>query len=1064
MKYFEYYKTSSIQKQFWALYKMNQTSPSFVLSYGYDLFGDLNINILKKTFSLLLRRHEILRTNFEEINGEIMQRVSDDFRADFLLRDLSGERDAIKLDQKIFQKEISRVFALEKDKLLRIRLNKKDSKNYTLVIIAHHIIFDGWSLDILIDEMEKIYNSLLTKKEIKLPDLPIQYKDYSDWEQSKEYEELIKKQKKYWFKKFCGHIPVLDLPIDSRRLPEVTYAGNQTSIVVNKNTANKIKYFANKNSVTVFSFLNAVFSLMISKLSGQDDFVIGVYPSTRERLELQNLLGPLFNMLAIKIHVEQNATFLDFLNKFNHKITEAFDNKDYNFEQLIRELNLPNDQSRTPLFNVAFEFFKGKTINLKGIKFKKRLVNNYTAKVDLMVRVLDTGELNFESHYNSDLYTEKTMQLWLKYFSNLINSILKNPHSTIKSLSLLDSQTIKHFLTSCSTSSPYPKNKPIHKIFEEQAARNPLKIAVEFQREKLTYKELNERANRLANYLIRQGLRKGHCVGIMLDRSPDFIVANLAILKAGAICLIIDTSYPDKRIAYMLNDVKVKAVVTMEKIIKTRKLKMKVKPWYVDIKKESVDNDKNPGVSVNSVDLAYIIYTSGSTGQPKGVMLTHRGIVNQVFHRIGMLEVKENFTLCHSGPIVFITTPLQIYTALFSGCSLIVYDNEIIRDPRLLFYNVDKHKITAFELGTFLFDSYLISLSDKTYKKFTLKNLKKIFIAGSKLNANMAHLFYKNYPKIQLINAYGQTECSGMTLFSPVPKTGQVFEGKPTANNYVYVLDKNMKLVPPGVIGELYVSGDGLAKGYLNQLQKTKEVFLPNPFIRGAKIYRTGDFVKMSYDGNITYISRADQQIKVRGNRVEIGEIETVFAKYPGVKKTVILAKEDKNKRGDNYLIAYFTAKDKINQELVRDFLRQSLPEFMVPSFFIQLDEFPLSINGKIDKFSLPNPNTHKVATKFEPPKTDLEKKIAEIWKEVLKTKRVGINDVLFDLGGQSIKIVEISAKTKAKLGINVPVIKFFKYPTIKKLIDYIKNGDKTIIDKNFNFGKNNIKKIFSRK
>ncbi|HRY52966.1 MAG TPA: non-ribosomal peptide synthetase [Candidatus Portnoybacteria bacterium] len=597
--------------------------------------------------------------------------------------------------------------------------------------------------------------------------------------------------------------------------------------------------------------------------------------------------------------------------------------------------------------------------------------------------------------------------------------------------------------------------KTIHQLFEEQAKKNPNNIALDFKGQKITYRELNGLANCLAKKLVSQGLKKGDYVGVMLNRSMFFIVADLAVLKAGGISQPINIDYPQERIDFMLADTKAGIIITSAQLREQVEQKLGKKKGHLVLELDKKEpNEKQIDKSdlnrkIKPDDLAYILYTSGSTGRPKGVMLYHQGIVNQLFHRQKMLRINSGSVLCHNGTIGFITTPLQIYSALAFGGKLVLFDEGTINNPELLFKKIDDTRVNVLEISVPLLEAYLEIIDENPKKKYPLKSLKEVFIAASKLGTVTASRFYCRYPKIKLFNAYGQTECSGMTLFSPVPfnKNIQVIvEGKPTLNNKVFVLDKNLKLLPPGVPGELYISGRGLAKGYLNLPEKTKEVFLPHPFIKGERIYRTGDLVKRLVDGNIVYLSRADHQVKIRGNRIEPGEINTQLNKCPEIKSSLVVAKKEKDNQGketeENYLIAYYVVRKnkKISRDEIKKRLKAILPDYMVPAFFIELEKFPLNVNGKLDLLALPEPDKDQLVSKnkYQPPKTELEKQLAAIWQEVLGVKKIGVNDNFFDLGGNSLKLIKVFSKIEKRLGVAAPVIKMFEYGTIKSFQEFL--------------------------
>jgi len=598
--------------------------------------------------------------------------------------------------------------------------------------------------------------------------------------------------------------------------------------------------------------------------------------------------------------------------------------------------------------------------------------------------------------------------------------------------------------------------KTIHQLFEEQAKKYPHKIAVSFDSQKLTYQELNNRANRLAAFLINKKIKKEEIIAIAMKRCPEMFVAILSVLKAGGACLLVDPGFPPKRIGQILKDSRTKIILTCEETTFSFAHKKGV---IINIKKLPYQPfSKNKTLDITPKNLAFILYTSGSTGKPKGVMLEHKGIINQVFHRIKFMNLSSNYQLALNSPVSFINFISQSFAPLFIGATLNIFSDEESLSPMATIKKAEKLKINQVELSIPAIRIYLSFIENHKKNKTNLKSLKVLLVTGEKLTPDLVNLFFKHYPKIRLMNPYGQTECCGMTLSNEIKFKKDlkiISEGKPTTNNQAYVLNRDMQVQPIGIPGELYISGKSLARGYLNDPQRTKKIFLPHPFIKGKRIYKTGDLAKMHEDGNIEILGRVDRQVKIRGNRVEPGEIETRLLKHKDIKQCVVVAREDK-KSQEQYLSAYFAAKKNVDVSGLRNFLKKTLPGYMIPMVFVRLKELPLNQNGKIDRLNLPEPILESTS-KYKPPRTNIEKKLVKIWQEILEVKKIGLNDNFFDLGINSLKAIRINSEINSLLKIKISLIEFLKYSTIKEIVKCIEKKHK------LNLFKNNKKGIIKK-
>ena len=723
--------------------------------------------------------------------------------------------------------------------------------------------------------------------------------------------------------------------------------------------------------------------------------------------------------------------------------------KMFSFEYLIEKLNPERDLSRSPIFNVMFQADPEpeQIFSLAGLKTNGRMFKNKTAKFDLKMRARETGRgrIMLSCEYNSDIFLPETVRRFLRMMEILADSVCRHPEKRISALEIMDKQEKQKLLDAWNdTRQAYPKDKALSRLFENQAKKTPDNIAVQFEKQKLTYRELNERSNRLAHYLRSRGVKPNDIVAVATERNFDIAVTTLAVHKAGGCCLLIDTDYPDKRISHILKDAKAKIMLVSADRGQKRKYGFRGEMIDMNDSRKFRDMITDNPVSANAPgDLAYILYTSGSTGRPKGVMITHRGVVNHCLNRISIMEISADDRLPLSIPLAFVPVTAQFYAPLIAGAELIIYPKEIIRDPVSIFRRIDNDRASILlEISVSALKAYMDSGAC-----LRLKTLRSVGVSGEKADSRTLDGFLFAYPRKTLFYAYGQTECGGMTLCHPISRRAytkhlkSVTEGRPVGNVNAYVLDKNLKLLPLGLPGELYISGDGLARGYLNDPQKTKEVFLPHPFRKEERIYKTGDRARMHPDGNIEILGRIDHQINIRGLRVEPGEIEANLKKNGRIKDCVVVKHEET-------LAAYYTTVNEkpLKIEDLKDRLKTALPDYMIPAYFAHLKAFPLNRNGKLDRSALPAPaEAHLARHKYEAPRGTTEEKLSAIWKEVLGIRKISRYDNFFDLGGHSLRAISVLARINKEFSVDLPVKNIFLHPVLSELAANI-NAQKKII------------------
>jgi amino acid adenylation domain-containing protein len=831
-----------------------------------------------------------------------------------------------------------------------------------------------------------------------------------------------------------------------------TYNGDTKYISIDKNTVKKLRQLAEKNNTTLFTLLFAVFNVFLHKISDQKDFVVGTLIANRNLKEAQNLIGCFLNNLSIRVKFKKDYNFIEFLFYTKNKVLKAIENGDYQFEQLIEKLNPNREISQSPIFNVMFQLHdkRDKIIKFNNLEFKNILSGNNTTKFDLKIRVVETQDdrIILSCEYNTDIFKKETIQKFLDIIETISRDVAKTPNKAISEIELVNKEEKNKLLYGLNNKKEcYPKNKPLNKLFEEQVKKTPNLIAVEFEEHQLSYANLNKEANRLAYYLREEKRIKINSVlAIATKRNLDLAVAIIAVHKAGCGCLLIDTSHPKERIKEILNNAKVKYVLVSEET-KTINKKYGINRNVISINTKKIKESENINNIVNlskAVDIAYLVYTSGSTGKPKGVMLSHKNILNTVLSRSKKLDIRSEDVSCLSVANSFVPITFKFYTPLLKGSKLIIYKDEIIRDYYELFSRADKDKVTILDVGVQGLKVYL-KILDKN-NKLALNNLRVLLPIGEKVEKILLDVFFENYKKCDILIPYGMTEFSGVITFNKIKSenTKKDYDRNIiTANNQVYVLNSNLKLLPTGFCGEIYCSGDSLSKGYFNDAQRSKKVFLNHPFIKEERIFKTGDIGKINTQGELEVIGRSDHQIKIRGHRIEPGEIEANLKKHNHVKDAVVIAKENK-KDNDKYLVAYYITEKKNKKETTKQIskekeelkskLKRILPDYMIPSYFIRLDKFPLNQNGKLDRSNLPEPKEKDLdKDKYLAPKTEIEKKVAKIWQEVLNVKKISRNDNFFNLGGHSLKAIQVVAKINEMFKIEVSLKSVFINPILSE-------------------------------
>ncbi len=968
--------------------------------------------------------------------------------------DLSNSKDIEKESKKIVEETTGKVFNLEIAPLYKVKIIKLNDLEHIFVLVMHHIISDGWSIGIMVHELSEHYESYLSDKETKKNKLEIQYADYANWMNNWLKDEVLEQKLKYWKEKLEGIPEILELPLDYTRPPLQTFNGDSINFVIEKDTIDKLRNINIKEGLTNFMSLLTVFQILLSKYSRQDDIVIGSPIANRTHSKVEELIGFFVNTLIIRNQLDINSTVIETLKQTRAIILESFNNSDVPFEYIVDAVQPERSMSHSPLFQVAFVYQNNvnDSLKLKGLEIENYKFENTTAKYDITLYVKENkDDLLFTFEYNTDLFNKNTIKRLSNHFVKILEQVVSTPRMKLSNISLLLGNEYVQLVENINqTEFNFEKDKCIHTIFEETAKTQPDATAITYSEfelgtlytHELSYNELNIKVNKLAHFLIKNGVTYESIVAVSTARSFDLMISVLAILKAGAAFLPIDPTYPDERIKYMLKDSGVSIVIT-QSIFSRIYSNFNGKVVLLDDNSKEIEeeNSEDPNIKTYPENLAYVIYTSGTTGKPKGTLLQHQGTINLAQVQKKAFNITSQSRVFQFSSLSFDAFVWETVMALLNGASLNLASQEIITSGEDLVKTFMGVGITTVTLPP----SVLSIIPSDYSQNENLKNLQTIIVAGEKCSSELAKKWSENR---NFINAYGPTEttvCASMYICSENCETSPHI-GKAIDNFKLYILDRNLNPVPIGVPGELYISGVGLSRGYHKKPGLTAEKFIPNPFSNeiGSRMYSTGDLVKYLPDGNIQFIGRIDSQIKLRGFRIEIGEIVSVISRYPNISEVIVTVREDKP--GIKQLVAYFTTNIESTLDIskLRAFIRKELPDYMVPTAYVTLDKFPLTPNKKVDYRALPKPSIgDKVnKAKFVKPRNETETTITNIGKELLGIDQMGIYDNFFELGGHSLLATQFISRIKESFNKEISLRSLFEKPTIAELAEIINSTE----------------------
>ncbi|MDQ0232873.1 non-ribosomal peptide synthetase [Metabacillus malikii] len=1031
------YPLSSAQKRIFMIQALNQDQISYNMSKAIVIDGPLETERVQYAFNMLMKRHEALRTSFQVKDGEPIQVVHDEV---FINMGVSQLEDRT-IEE--FVADFVQPFDLSRDPLLRVKLVKLEENKHLLLIDIHHIVSDGQSVQLLVNEFVQLYEG----KELSEPAL--QYKDYASWQNEFLESEELKRQEQYWLNQYEGGYPVLQLPTDFTRPPVKETRGDSLSVHIETALTSDLHQLAAKRGTTLFMLLLAAYNVLLSKYSNQEDIIVGTPISGRNHHDVENMMGMFVNTLALRNFPNKGKTFLDFLDLVKQSTLAAIENQDYPFELLVEKLKVQRDTSRNPLFDTMFTLQESSysQVEMEGLHLSTVDIESNSSKFDLSLFVSEGKDgLEVQFEYRTSLFKKESIERLSQHFIKILNTIAASPQLKLADIDMVMEEEKKVLLYDFNqTKQVVPDHVLLHQWFEKQAERTPNSTALMFNGCKMTYQELNEQANQLARKLRKQGVKEEVLVSVVMERSFEMVKSILAILKAGGAFVPIDPHHPSKRIETIIKDSQSGVVLTQDKF-QNQLYSYHDHVIVVSDRKDPKEDVTNLFPVNRPENVAYVIYTSGSTGKPKGVMIEHQQVLNTLVGLQRRFPLTEEDAYLFKTPFIFDVSVSELLGWFFAGGRLVILEAGLEKDPVELYKVMVQERITHVNFVPSLLQAFIDVMSKQQLQELT--NLTYVFVAGEALSPKLAKSAKSLLPHTRIFNLYGPTEASiystGYELDDHL-EASNVPIGKPLDNTEAYILNEEGHLQPVGIPGELCISGQGVARGYHNDEKKTKEMFIPHPYKKDSVLYKTGDLVRWLPYGNIEYLGRTDLQVKIRGYRVEIGEIEYCILQREEVREVVVVSREDV--QGNKYLCAYIVVDKEWSQKEWHDYLMEKIPDYMIPAYFVHLDKMPLSPNGKVDRKRLPDVEpTIFDDQEFVAPQNETEEQLVQIWSEVLgiEVSRIGVTHNFFELGGHSISLLKALSKMYFQ-GWNLTAKDLYTTPTIRSLAEKVTTAQQSV-------------------
>ena len=1034
---------SFAQQRLWLLNQLEPMPWTYNVVVARRLRGALQFDPLQRALNELVARHEALRTTFPVVDGRSVQRIGQIQPFPLRIVDLTGSNGNEAEAQRVADAELRRRFDLAHGPLFHCVLIRLSADHHVLVLSMHHIVTDAWSEAVLLHELSVLYGAFASAEPSPLAPLPIRYSDFAVWQRERIAGDALHSQLEYWLQRLEGLPPLLEIPTDHPRPLRRSGRGGTIDVEISASLTTELRRITHSAGATLFMTVMAGFQSLLARYSGQDDIAVGTAIANRPTLETEGLVGFFANTLVLRTDLSEEPTFLDVIARVRAVALGAYGHQDLPFEHLVKKLQPERTLGHTPLFQhmLVFQNALGGDLELDGLAVEEFTLHRDTAMFDLTLTLSEArGGLVGTLEYASDLYDLTTAERMARNFRNLLEAAVAAPDRPIGEFDLMDDSERRTVLVEWNdTEADFP-NRCIHELFEERVAADPDAIALTAGDVSLTYRELDGRADALAARLRALGLRPDERVGVFMYRSADAIVAMLATLKAGGAYVPLDPDYPSARLEFMINDSHIELVVTRA-ALSDRLPRYRVQVVRVeDVGRMMEPRNDAPGCPAKPDNLAYVVYTSGSTGPPKGVMVEHRSVVALLFG-VDYIRFEEVGAILHMAPLAFDASTFEIWGALLHGARSVIYTDRqfaLDRFGAALSANVDTLWLTSAVFNIVIDEDWRL-----------LRNIRQLVVGGDSLSAGHVAKALAVLQGVRLVNGYGPTEATTFAACHEIralePGTDRVPIGRPIANTELFILDGSLRPVPVGVAGELCIGGAGLARGYLDRPELTAERFVPHPFCsgRGERLYRTGDIARYRADGDIEFIGRLDDQIKIRGFRVEPGEVEAALRELPSVATAAVAAPEDGH--GQRRLVAYIVAKGSIpiSMDEIRDHLRSRLPKYLVPECIVTLDALPLMPNGKLDREALAALDVVvEPEASYAAPSTQTEAVLTQLWAEILRVKYVGVDDNFFSSGGDSLMAAGLFAKTKQWTGKTMPLSLLFSGPSIREVAKALDDCD----------------------
>lgn len=1035
-------KLTHAQQRLWFLEQLEGANGTYNISHALQLTGPLDIHILNQTFDAIVSRHEILQCVFTSHHGIPEMVKSSSLQPTIAYTDLSQHDHIEQALTTLLNVAINQPFDLTCEPLIRLHLYQKATQDYVLLVNMHHIISDGWSLGILVEEFCHIYPTLTQNKAIQLPDLPVQYTDYAHWQNNRLDHDKLNQQTQFWQQHLKETPDLINLPLDFKRPNKQTYQGKTITFRIEPALTQQLKTLANEHDATLFMVLLAAWNILLCRYTNQHHIVIGTPVANRNHADIEPLIGLFTNTLAIHTNLSNDPTFTELLASIKENTLNAYQHQDMPFEQLVEALNVPQNLSHNPIFQVmmVLQNTPSKAFDLPDIAVQPYPLENQTSKFDMLLAFeQDEDQLTAFWEYNTALFAPQTLHRMVDHFKCLLSSIPDLLQQSIFQLPLMPAEALQQILFDWNqTIVDYGTMGYTHELISQQAQRTPNWTALMFDGKAMSYAELDQKTNQLAQFLILQQTHNNPFIGVYMERSFEMVIALVGIMKAGGAYVPIDPSHPADRIAYVIKDAGIDMILTQSRFMTQISDHEPLKTVDLEQQWDRIHPFPITPVNVNIEphQVVYVIYTSGSTGKPKGVLISHHSLQNRLLWMQQHFNAQPEDRFLQKTPYSFDVSVWEFFWPLISGVTLVLCKPGGHRDSLHLIRFINEMQITMLHFVPPMLNVFL----DQP-EVTTCSTIRRIFCSGEVMSNEIKNKCL-NRLETELHNMYGPTETTIEVSHQPCQKQDAPYAqsvpiGKPINNTQLYVLDAQRNPVPIGVVGELYIGGANVALGYHNKPELTQENFIPNPFSHHPNdiIYKSGDLVRYLPDGNIEYLSRVDFQVKLRGFRIELGEIENTLMLHPDINKAIVLLREDTP--GDKRLVAYYVTTQAITD--LKTFASHSLPEYMLPSVYVQLTELPITANGKTDRKALPQPEVSSSFDHYIAPRTETETIIADICADILKLEQMGIHDNFFDAGGHSLLVTQVISRVNQSFNVEITIREFFENTnTVEKLANWI--------------------------